>query len=541
MVRRAARKAERDALISGVNSSDNNPPKRQAMPYKDWNRENASFETYYKAQKIVPEDQWDDFMGSLRAPLPAAFRITSHFGGQSKALRRIVDAPEFKGLASDGGEEASKPALTCIPWYPEKYGWQLSLSRVEIRKSESSLRLHNFLLSESESGYISRQEAVSMLPPLVLDVKPHHRILDMCAAPGSKTSQLIELLHSNKGESGSGVVVANDIDNKRCYMLVHQAKRLHSPSCVITNHDACEMPNFWQTDPETGVKTVLKFDRVLCDAPCSGDGTLRKNIDVWAKWNVANANNFNGLQTRIARRGLEMLKKDGLMVYSTCSLNPQEDEAVVSQLLTESNGGLELMDVSHLLPGLKYTKGLKRWVVMTRDLKVYDSIGDVETQHATQIRKSMFPPEDADQLNLDRCIRILPHQQDTGGFFLAVFKKNHDRLAWEPEPKFNQITADGKKEGSDEIVVKKYEPPKKKLKRYPGLGFKEDPFLFLTDEDCEWHTIKKYYQINDDFPFEQLMYRCEEGKKRNIYFLTKSAQQIMRDNEHWIKVCLLLF
>ena len=78
----------------------------------------------------------------------------------------------------------------------------------------------------------------------------------------------------------TGLVVANDSDNSRCYMLVHQAKRLQSPSVIITNHDASCMPNMTYTDAE-GKPTLLKFDRVLCDVPCSGDGTLRKNADIW--------------------------------------------------------------------------------------------------------------------------------------------------------------------------------------------------------------------------------------------------------------------
>ena len=83
-----------------------------------------------------------------------------------------------------------------------------------------------------------------MIPALLLDVKPGDRVLDLCAAPGSKTAQIIEMLHTDDGLS-KGVVVANDVDNKRCYMLVHQSKRLHSCSTIITNHDAGGMPTFY--------------------------------------------------------------------------------------------------------------------------------------------------------------------------------------------------------------------------------------------------------------------------------------------------------
>lgn len=111
-----------------------------------------------------------------------------------------------------------------------------------------------------------------------------------------------------------GVVVANDIDNQRCYMLVHQAKRLNSPCAVVTNHDAAIMPNIMIDNPgidelwkktwkenilliiyfTDGSTSALKFDRVLCDVPCSGDGTMRKNPDIWMKWNAANGSNMHG-------------------------------------------------------------------------------------------------------------------------------------------------------------------------------------------------------------------------------------------------------
>ena len=102
-----------------------------------------------------------------------------------------------------------------------------------------------------------------MIPPLLLDIKPGHSVLDMCAAPGSKTAQIIEMLHQASNmdfivqdatsiqvdkQPLNGLVVANDVDNKRCYMLIHQSNRLHSPCVVITNHDASTMPNFYKTD-----------------------------------------------------------------------------------------------------------------------------------------------------------------------------------------------------------------------------------------------------------------------------------------------------
>ena len=98
----------------------------------------------------------------------------------------------------------------------------------------------------ADSGLITRQEIVSMMPPILLDVQSHHSILDMCAAPGSKTAQLLELIQANQmldlnrpnSEQAKGFVVANDADPKRAFMLTHQMNRLNSGSIVITNHNA---------------------------------------------------------------------------------------------------------------------------------------------------------------------------------------------------------------------------------------------------------------------------------------------------------------
>jgi len=101
--------------------------------------------------------------------------------------------------------------------------------------------------------------------------------MDMCAAPGSKTIQIIEALHADKEKMNMGYVIANDIDAKRAYMLTHQARRLNSPALFITNNDARFIPNLKDGFDRQNVK----FDRILCDVPCTGDGTLRKNLALW--------------------------------------------------------------------------------------------------------------------------------------------------------------------------------------------------------------------------------------------------------------------
>jgi 16S rRNA C967 or C1407 C5-methylase (RsmB/RsmF family) len=263
-----------------------------------------------------------------------------------------------------------------------------------------------------------------MIPPLLLDVRPQQKVIDLCAAPGSKTTQILEMLNSNTyldtSEQENGLVIANDADYKRCYMMIHQLNRSPSAQYMATQYDASQFPNLRLS---TAAGEILKFDRVLADVPCSGDGTLRKNGMIWRSWTEKSALGLHPLQVRIAYRGLQMLVVGGRMVYSTCSLNPLENEAVVAELLRLGNGAVEVLDVSHELKELKRRPGLQSW-------KVFDANGEeISREDRTQTdnkRLSMFAPapEETDIKNqLARCIRVYPHLQDTGGFFIALLRK----------------------------------------------------------------------------------------------------------------------
>ncbi|XP_065095378.1 tRNA (cytosine(34)-C(5))-methyltransferase [Ochlerotatus camptorhynchus] len=502
-------------------------PARREKPYEDIVRQNESFEAYYKHQNICKPEEWDDFMGKLRSNLPTTFRITGS-KSQAHALLKIIKDKFFaeyhRAVAKfrESGEEVPEP--NCLGWYPNEFAWQLDLSRKDIRRSEALYKLHNFLIAETSSGNISRQEAVSMIPPLVLGVEPHHKVLDMCAAPGSKTAQLIEALHAGGDNLPTGFIMANDIDNNRCYMLVHQAKRLSSPCCLVTNADSSNFPNL-KLKNSAGVLETLKYDRILCDVPCSGDGTLRKNPDIWGKFNLAHACNLHGLQYRIVKRGAELLEVGGKLVYSTCSLNPIENEAVLHYLLSQAGDALEIVEASHLLPSLKHSPGLTYWEPATKDMKFYKTIDEVPDMYRTVIRQQMFPPaaEDAAKYNLERCIRVLPHQQNTGGFFIALLEKKKP-LPWESDAAEAPKETATKKEDS--------EPPRKRAKY---RGFKEDPFVFFDGTEEIFASIKEFYQLNDDFEPKNLLTRCKEGKKKNIYFSSEILRNVITDNENQIK------
>lgn len=409
-----------------------NPRPEGYEGYKLAPKSNVMFEKFYKGIGIVPDEEWDTFLQTMRKPLPATFRITGS-RNQAQELLKIIKGKYFDNII---GKDFNGVRLNpiCLSWYPDEMAWQLDFTKKEIRQCETLKRLHSFLVSETESGNISRQEAVSMLPPLLMDIKPHHKILDMCAAPGSKTAQLIEMLHSDENNPvPEGFVVANDMDNKRCYLMTHQVKRIQSPNCMIINHDARILPNMVTSLEDNA--PFLKYDRILCDVPCSGDGTMRKNPDIWSKWNINAAYNLHRIQKKVLQRGLELLAVGGKLVYSTCSLNPVEDEAVILALIKQCGGAIELCDVGDQLSGLKYCKGTYSWKLLTKDKKGETSWYETTDQAPKQFRNSwddtMYPPliTEAQEAKLERCIRVLPHLQNTGGFFIAVLQKTAE-LPW---------------------------------------------------------------------------------------------------------------
>lgn len=554
------------------------------------------FNCYFiQAQHLVSETEWEHFMEYLRKDLPSTFRVTQIRGHAQDLLKSLKDGYISK-LASqkitaeavnkeEGGESEQDLYLEPISWYPNEFAWNSNLSRRFIRRSEVLQKLHRFLVEDSECGAISRQEAVSMIPPMLLDVKSDHLVLDMCAAPGSKTAQLIEMMHATCAEGiPTGSILANDADHKRCYMLTHQLKRLNTPCVIVTNHDASIYPKLHTTDAE-GNRQQLEFDRVLCDVPCSGDGTIRKNPLLWHKWNPHLGNALHRLQMRILIRGLELLKVGGRLVYSTCSFNPIENEAVLAAVLKESNHTVELVDCSDELSGLKRIPGKKDWSVFNRKGNVIEKFTEELTQTTNSIKESFFPPtkEVADDIKLERCMRIYPHLQNTGGFFIAVLEKK-DELPWQKSkkvwkslpwdecnkkdedksneqkeetetPKISEEPSAVTEPASEETEIKTKpeseseksdveEPAAKQrcldatsdasqnLKIRRGI-IKEDPYIFLDDSDTDLSDIRQFYGVSDKLPTSLFLVRSIGAtKKRHIYLVSEKVNQVISANKH---------
>ena len=251
-----------------------------------------------------------------------------------------------------------------------------------------------------ETGRLTRQEASSMLPVLALGTKPGHVVLDMCASPGSKTTQIAEHL------GDSGLILANEVVNSRVNMLVTNVQRHGSKSVVVVNHDGRHIPRV----PESG------FDGILVDAPCTGSGTTRKNPDVWGKWLPSGGRSLHDLQVALLFKASALVKPGGRVVYSTCSLDPVEDEAVVAEIL-RSNDAMSLLPASPLLTGVPGEEGRADWT----------NLDDEGEPSGEEFSESMLPPKESEIAEqLARCMRVWNDSIGGGGFFLAVLEKSAD-------------------------------------------------------------------------------------------------------------------
>ena len=274
--------------------------------------------------------------------------------------------------------------------------WTLPFPR---GKAEGKVK--TILSALHETGRLTRQEAVSMIPAIALDAKPGELVLDMCASPGSKTTQIAEHL------GGKGIVMANEIANSRINTLVANTKRHGSITPMITHHDGRFIPKV----PGTG------FDKILVDAPCTGSATTRKNPDVWKKWLPSGGRSLHKLQLELLIKAINLTKPGGRIVYSTCSLDPVENEAVISEILRLDNG-VSLTSVSDILVNLPGRSGMTDWPQI-------DDFGLV-SKNLDCVNSMLAPTKNSIKKELRKCLRIWNDDVEAGGFFVAVLEKSED-------------------------------------------------------------------------------------------------------------------
>lgn len=460
---------------------------------------------YYTKQKVYSAD---DFKGSsltvhLQTELPVCFWVTNKDGYHVS----VVD--EFRSMLS-----ISHNYFEEVKWIKNTYfnaTFKSGKSKRELKKLQVNKQMHDFLKRETEFGTVVRQEEVSMIPPILLDARNGHFVLDMCAAPGSKTCQIIEMMRFRKGPQ-KGALVALDSSFSRCHVLAKRVKGTGFANLAVINAVA---QDFSVAKAADGSKVL--FDRVLCDVPCSSDGTIRKSPLMAIKtWSPTRGLSLHRLQLMIARRGVQLLKPGGVLVYSTCSLNPLENEAVVAELL-RSESGLVLEDV--LLPGFKTREGLRDWLVPFQGqmLHSFDMLKSSPAEVTKKFIPTLFPPsEQKIRQQLNKCIRILPHDQNTGGFFVAKLTKRREtrsspiRINYETE----RVSSENN-----------FMYPFNRKKCAP----EETCFLPISNElKIE---ISNYYGISEKNFLDNLFYRSSARRSENpnkIYFTPSEVISILK-------------
>ncbi len=208
-------------------------------------------------------------------------------------------------------------------------------------------------------GYIHTQSFSSMIPPIILNPKPHDVVLDMCSAPGGKTTEMADFMNN------TGMIVANDNKINRLKMLVANMRRLGVENTVVVNEDA------------RNVKFNIQFDKILADVPCS---SLGSSLFALKKWTYKRSRDFARIQRKILMRAFDLLKEGGELIYSTCTFIKKENEDVV-QFLLDNNENAKLEDISLNFPH-------ERGIDMKEAVRIYPQHVNSEAFFIAKIKKN---------------------------------------------------------------------------------------------------------------------------------------------------------
>ena len=246
-------------------------------------------------------DEYDDYLASLDRPRAVALRFNPLKTDSFPALPFVEDA---------------------VPW--AEYGHYYT--------PDARPGLHVW----HEAGLYYLQEASAMAPVTLLDPQPGEIVLDLCAAPGGKTTQIAALMQ------GEGLLVCNEINPKRARILSRNIERMAVPNALVLNHHPKDLERHF-----TGC-----FDKVLVDAPCSGEGMFRKEEAAVTDWSEETVEMCAERQSQILATAAKLLRKGGRLVYSTCTFAPAEDEGAVSEFLkAHPDFSIEVVSAPALSPG----------------------------------------------------------------------------------------------------------------------------------------------------------------------------------------------
>ena len=297
--------------------------------------------SFTEKMKAILGDEYEDFL--------KGYDRTRHYG--LRVNRTKITAEQF--------ERMSMYDLTPVPWIDNAFEYEDSVSPAK----------HPYYFA----GMYYLQGPSAMTPANLLTIEPGDRVLDLCAAPGGKATELGAKLNH------TGLLVANDISNSRAKALLKNIELFGIPNVLVTSEPpeklAEKFPGF--------------FDKILIDAPCSGEGMFRKNPGMMKDWETYGPKHYSDLQRSIVPHAIRMLKPGGMLLYSTCTFSPEENEGSVKFML-DLDPDLEVVDIPNRYEG--FAPG--------RPELIEDGTED-----------------------LKKCVRIWPHKMNGEGHFIALLRK----------------------------------------------------------------------------------------------------------------------
>ncbi|MDW7548297.1 16S rRNA (cytosine(1407)-C(5))-methyltransferase RsmF [Pseudoalteromonas peptidolytica] len=338
----------------------------------------------------------NDFIDDVKTYLPAHLSIDDFIATCQSPLRRAIrvntlkmSITEFLQYCRENDWHAQP-----IPWCEE--GFWITRSDIE----EAKLAIGNTDIHLSGCIYV--QEASSMLPPTALKttITDNDINLDMASAPGSKTSQLAAYM------GGHGVLVANELSSSRLKALAANMKRMGIHNVALSHFDGCIFGDYMYEC----------FDNILLDAPCSGEGTVRKDPNALKNWSIESNVEIAAVQKQLIDSAFQALKPGGSLVYSTCTLTPLENQQVCQYLVDSYPDAVSIESLATLFEGAEDA------VTPEGYLHVWPQVYDSEGFFIAKFTKIMSVPA-KDPKQKKGVFPFNPVDKKTAQTFSSVLKK----------------------------------------------------------------------------------------------------------------------
>lgn len=318
--------------------------------------------------------------------LPQEFlqRMEQMLGSEYPAFLESYNEDRYQALRVNPWKTSPDFFRDCAPFHLQPVPWEVNGFYYDTTDTPGKHPYH-------EAGVYYIQEPSAMAPAAYLDAQPGEKILDLCAAPGGKSTQIAATMQ------GQGLLISNEIHPARAKILSENIERMGIRNCMVTNESPQSLAKVFEG----------YFDRIMVDAPCSGEGMFRKNEAACEEWSTENVALCASRQNEILTCAASMLRPGGRIVYSTCTFAPEENEGTISRFL-EAHPEFSILSVP-LYPGM--TRGVAAWAANPAD-------------------------------GIANTIRLFPHKLRGEGHFLAVLQKDGD-----PDSSYEGFLANGEEKG----------------------------------------------------------------------------------------------